>query len=752
MKEKLRLVIAAPLMASLLVLSLVSFAAPVASQVAEIPRNEIVWASGYWQRPGSWVPCVASWGQAWGTYIMYETLFQWNYWTNKLEGILAEKIEWINDTVIEVTLRNGIHWNDGTPITTHDVNYSYYLFGGFDESPNDGQYWQIPGFRERVGPMSNFEIVNDRVFRVHIKPEYPHSRTVYYTLTGGAVLIVPRRVWEEIEKQYPFVPDFPNDWTSQDFPDEWKVASGPYLPYYWTVDKDIYKRNENWWGNATFGKPVPKYIGSLYFESNYGTNTALDQGRIDWYGGYYPRIWEIPNPYIDVWTHMKPPYFLCQPSSFALVFNYNNYPLCESWLHRALAFAINYKDLSETCASGYLIKPNPTLLCPYYEQQAKLIDNETVATYDFYFNPDKANSTLAEHCYKVGDAWYTKDAPETWRNQTIVDELPDTPGRNVKLGPWKIMNVYGWTDTMLEALAMSQSIYDILKIVVESDPIEYNTFVTKFQSMDFDMQIQTNVGGTTPWPHSFYVPAITGQPGQWQNYPGYGNWPTFTGSEVDNLTAEADIVVEGSAREAQIYKRLQEIYASELPAIPFAYSPKWYAFQTKYWTNWPSEDNPYEFPTAPWDIGDPGMMEKLIISLKAATPDFVIRVNPTSGLVLQKDSVTATVSINPVGGFAETVNLSAYGLPSGATTSFSPSSGTPALTSTLRISTSENTPTGNQTITITATGGGKTHNATYTLTVTTVVAPTPPWIWIGVAIGAVIVIAVAVLALTRRKK
>ncbi|MFB0500638.1 MAG: PGF-pre-PGF domain-containing protein [Candidatus Hadarchaeaceae archaeon] len=100
------------------------------------------------------------------------------------------------------------------------------------------------------------------------------------------------------------------------------------------------------------------------------------------------------------------------------------------------------------------------------------------------------------------------------------------------------------------------------------------------------------------------------------------------------------------------------------------------------------------------------------------TPDFRISVSPSSGSVLQGESITATVSIFPIWGFTATVGLSAAGLPSGATASFSPSLGTPGFNSTLKISIAATTPAGSYTITITGTGGGMSHSTTFPLTVT----------------------------------
>jgi hypothetical protein len=72
---------------------------------------------------------------------------------------------------------------------------------------------------------------------------------------------------------------------------------------------------------------------------------------------------------------------------------------------------------------------------------------------------------------------------------------------------------------------------------------------------------------------------------------------------------------------------------------------------------------------------------------------------------------TATTS-----GSAQTVTLSAAGLPSGATASFSPASVTSGGSSTLTVATTAATPPGTYTVTVNG-AGSVTRSATYTLTV-----------------------------------
>ncbi len=96
--------------------------------------------------------------------------------------------------------------------------------------------------------------------------------------------------------------------------------------------------------------------------------------------------------------------------------------------------------------------------------------------------------------------------------------------------------------------------------------------------------------------------------------------------------------------------------------------------------------------------------------------DFSMSLNPASGSVQAGQSVTSTVGTQTTSGSAQTVNLSATGLPSGATASFSPTSVTSGNSSTLTVATAASTPNGTYQITVTGTGS-TSHSVTFTLTV-----------------------------------
>jgi len=106
------------------------------------------------------------------------------------------------------------------------------------------------------------------------------------------------------------------------------------------------------------------------------------------------------------------------------------------------------------------------------------------------------------------------------------------------------------------------------------------------------------------------------------------------------------------------------------------------------------------------------------LTVTAATAGaFTISVSPTSGSLRQGQSGYAVVTIGVSGGFDSAVALSATGIPSGVTGTFSPVSITGAGSSDFTLSVSRTAPTGTYPITITGTSGTTSHSTTLTFTV-----------------------------------
>jgi subtilase family serine protease len=101
----------------------------------------------------------------------------------------------------------------------------------------------------------------------------------------------------------------------------------------------------------------------------------------------------------------------------------------------------------------------------------------------------------------------------------------------------------------------------------------------------------------------------------------------------------------------------------------------------------------------------------------ASTGTYSLSVSPSSGYLDRGQSGYAVVTVTGSGGFDSPVTLSATGIPSGVTGSFSPTSVTGSGTSDFTLSVSRSAPTGTSVITITGTSGTTTKTTTLTFSV-----------------------------------
>lgn len=105
----------------------------------------------------------------------------------------------------------------------------------------------------------------------------------------------------------------------------------------------------------------------------------------------------------------------------------------------------------------------------------------------------------------------------------------------------------------------------------------------------------------------------------------------------------------------------------------------------------------------------------LVVSKPQA--DFTLTASPGSQTVVQGNSVNYTATVGALNNFASTVALSVSGLPSGVTSTFTPTSITRSGSSTLKLTASSTASVGTFTLTITGVSGSLTHSTTVTLVV-----------------------------------
>ncbi|MEM2971392.1 MAG: PQQ-binding-like beta-propeller repeat protein [Candidatus Bathyarchaeia archaeon] len=655
-------------------------------------RENTLWGCGYWPDPTvGYCPAIMDWGQSWDTYIMYEPMFGTDVVSGQLINWLGESIEWVNSTCIKVVLRRDAcwvkitdwdAWQAGTggfqyyrPITAEDVKYSFYLYGAFDESPG-GKYWHMGDFKERVGSIDNFVIESDWVFYVRIKTECMWSSVVWRSLTRS-YLIVPADLWKAIERWADdwaggWIPNFKNDWTlplEEQHPNAphlidylppelngcWRVASGMFLPWVHQTAEwpkyTIMKKNPLWWGKHVIGKQSAiEYLGYYNYEKNEDIYPGFASGEIDWDGNYIP-VWHL-RTYLN-----NPPYFIDKATKI-IVPNHRKYPLNEPWLHKAIAYVFNFTLFNQ--ASSEYLKPASPLYIPADDTVARQYLNTTIEDkYRISYNLALGLLTLNNYCIKVNGTWYTKSGPNMdWLEEYLADnvdltvgkvthpaqywyengfeeadELPEYPGVNVALGPWTIIDVYGWTDINGITQIIADNVTNLLGITLVAEFPDQPTYVNMMNALDFDFSHYCMHWGINGDMYERYSQMFMGTAGCWSHYGDYRN------STLVQLLAQLDTPPPGKTRQ-EIANKIQEIIGSEMPMIPTAGHPDWYIYLDTYWVRWPHQNHPF-LPCSPYGgSSQTANLHFLLLALGSSAPGAYADIDNNHKVEL-KDMLTA---------------------------------------------------------------------------------------------------------------
>lgn len=514
------------------------------------PRAETLFTSGtQWGPPANWNP-IMNWTYATGTVgLVYETLFLYDPLTDKFEPWLAEKGDWTDDTTYEVTLRDGLTWTDGKPITAEDVVFTVEL--GKMESVPYHSMWEF---------IDKAEAVDEHTARFTFKEaRYQQwANWVYFNP------IVPKHLWENKKEE---------DVTAG--ANEKPVGSGPYL--YETHDQDrmVWKKNDKWWGRDKLDLDVkPKYIVDIVNTSNEAALGQLLQGDIDLSNNFLPGIASLVNGGYPLQTYYPDPPFMLAANTTWMVLNTTKAPMNDSAFRRALANSIDVDKIVNSVYGQIVQKADPTGLLPIWD---KYVDKGVVGELGNKFDTGTAKSILSEAGYR----------------DTNGDGLVEGPdGAKIEL---KLATPSGWTDWNESARVIAEGAKAAgISIVPESPADTVVQDVRESGEFDIVLDNQRQMDNT-PWRYYEYIFGLPIQDSQTTvNYGRYENqkaWDLVNqldGTKVDDLAGMKAIT-----------SQLQRIQLTDMPAIPLWYNGLWAQASTAVWTNWPSAtgDGPKYLPT-----------------------------------------------------------------------------------------------------------------------------------------------------------
>lgn len=505
-------------------------------------RSETLYISGAaWGPLNDWNPFI-TWSKANSTGtvgFVYELLFAFDPLTGELTPWLAESGDWSDATTYELTLRDNLTWSDGEALTAEDVKFTFEV----------GQQYPAIGFNRVWNYLDEITIVDDtHLIFSFTDPLYQEWSYFLYQ----DIAIVPEHLW--------------SDKTEADFTsglNEMPIGSGAYLYDTHSEDRNVWLRNDNWWGKDVFGLPEPKRIVDIRFSSNNVALGAVVKGEVDLSNNFLPGIATLSEKgYIKTYYDAAP--YMVPGNTAVLFLNTTKKPMDDPAFRRALAFAINVDDIVEVAYANLVKAASPTGLLPTLSQYD---DQDVLAELGYYYDPAEAAAILEA-------AGYTKGADGFYLT-------PD--GEAIEL---EVTCPFGWTDWM-EAINVIANSAQAAGINIKAVTPDYGAWNTALTSGTFDMTLNNWAGmSNTPWTLYnllFVHPIIETMGG--------GNFGRYENQEMfDLVDALARVPVTDEEGMKAACADIQELMLTEMPMIPLWYNGLWAQYNDSVWTGWPSAD------------------------------------------------------------------------------------------------------------------------------------------------------------------
>ena len=174
----------------------------------------------------------------------------------------AESYKWVDDKTIDVTLRAGMKWHDGKPVTVDDVMFT---FGEVKA--------MAPMYAPFLDVIAKVETTGERTVRMHLKnPSAP-----FLTSTLAKVNLTPAHIWR------PVVKDLQAKGQNLDSyqPDE-LIGSGPYKFVHWRRNAEVLlAANKDHWSPPKAEHWILRIVPNL--EATLG---MMKQGEINFLSEY----------------------------------------------------------------------------------------------------------------------------------------------------------------------------------------------------------------------------------------------------------------------------------------------------------------------------------------------------------------------------------------------------------------------------------------------------------------------------------
>jgi peptide/nickel transport system substrate-binding protein len=241
----------------------------------------------------------------------------------------AETVTQVNPTTIDITMRQGMKFHDGSPVTVDDCIFSF-------EAPAIGN--EVPMYRPFVLNIGKIEKTGDRSFRITLK----QADAGFFTSSLAKLNIIQKSFWEPVLRDYQNRAE-----NIERFVVERPIGSGPFKVARARLSEEIVlERNADHWAAPKIERWILRIVQNV--EATLG---MLNRGEINFLADYTgdPELVKqlvsrnrniVMNEAVDVGFQF-------------LGWNLRRPPFNDAAFRRALSAAVNRELMAEAAWNGF---------------------------------------------------------------------------------------------------------------------------------------------------------------------------------------------------------------------------------------------------------------------------------------------------------------------------------------------------------------------------------------------------------------
>ena len=533
--------------------------------LGDVPRNKTLMYS-YQTAPvaGNFNPLNAGYNHQVGCALLFEPAAYYGAHADKTYMWLAESYKYNADaTECDIVFRKGIKWSDGEAFTAKDPEFMMKLLRDVPGLSRAGVY---------IEELADAVAVDDLNLKVTLKQ--PDFRFFFKSLTfrfdlGDDTVMLPSHIYKAMAKEE--LTKYMGFDTAKGLP----VSTGPYGVGFSNDQQTNFDLRPTWWAvESGFVKDYPEVVrmtDMLYNSDAVGAQLILNN-ETDAPFVFPPLLLTSVliqgSDHITTWTGNKPPYGYTDWWPLSVQFCTQKPPFDNPKVRWAISYAIDRQKLVDVAWGGAGKPTNAPFpefkrLNEYMAGIKDLTDKYNVLEYSL----EKSGQLMTE-------AGFTKNKDGYW-----ADASGKVPDSNL----FAAVPLFGDFGPVI-AQMLSSAGFDCQH---KSPNDVWAAKVDGRASM-----FLFGHGGATIDPYDtfqLYRKAGAAKMGEQS----WGNITRWSSDKTEEIAKEVNKTAMDDPKMKDLFRAWMEEYYINLPDAPITQFYHRIPLNTKYWTNWPTAENPY---------------------------------------------------------------------------------------------------------------------------------------------------------------